>query len=74
MEELPQELKLSFECTQRMIVTWATFCWLNENAWFVTMVGLGSSSKKDTQRQANRVWKVVWEVLKRTSIVEEYKD
>ncbi len=74
MEELPQQLKLSFECTQRVIVTGARFCWLNENAWFVAMVGLGSSSKKDTQRQANRVWKVVWETLKCTSIVEEYKD
>jgi hypothetical protein len=38
------------------------------------MVGLGSSSKKAIQRQFDRVWKAVWETLKRTNIVEEYKD
>jgi 1,2-phenylacetyl-CoA epoxidase catalytic subunit len=74
MEELLQELGLSFECTQRSIVAGATFHWLNEKAWSIAMVGLGSNSKKATQRQVAKVWKVVWEMLKCTNIVEKYED
>jgi len=74
MEELLQELGLSFECTQRLIDVGAIFHWLNENVWFVAMVGSRSSNKKATQKQANRVWKAMWEMLKHTNIVEEYKD
>jgi hypothetical protein len=38
------------------------------------MVGLGFSNKKATQKQFDRVWKALWETLKRTNIVEEYED
>jgi hypothetical protein len=34
------------------------------------MVGLGFSSKNAIQRQADKVWKVMWEMLKHTNIVE----
>jgi len=57
MEELLQELKLNFECTQRTIVAGATFHWLSENVWSIVMVGLKSSSANATQRQVDKVWK-----------------
>jgi hypothetical protein len=54
MEELIQELRLSFECTQRAIVAGATFCWLSEDAWSIVMMGLRSNSKNAIQRQADK--------------------
>ncbi len=74
MEELFQELGLSFECTQRAIVVGATFHWLNGNVWSVAMVGSWSSNKNVIQKEDDKVWKVVWETLKHTNIVKEYED
>jgi hypothetical protein len=34
------------------------------------MVGLGFSSKNAIQRQVDKVWKVMREMLKRTNIIE----
>jgi hypothetical protein len=38
------------------------------------MVGSISNSKKATQKQVDRVCKVVWETFKDSSIVAKYKD
>jgi hypothetical protein len=36
--------------------------------------GIRFNNKKATQRQVDKVWKVLWETLKHTSIVKEDED
>lgn len=38
------------------------------------MARLGAHGVKGIQRQNKKIWKVVWETMKNTHIVEEYKD
>jgi hypothetical protein len=38
------------------------------------MARLGAHGVKGIQRQNKKIWKVVWETMKSTHIVEEYKD
>jgi hypothetical protein len=38
------------------------------------MAGLGPCGVKGIQRQNKKIWKVVWETMKSTHIVEVYED